>query len=148
MKLSQHFTLDEMTRSNTAIERSIRNVPNLRETANLQRLAATLEQIRATLGDVPILVSSGYRSSLLNAAVGGARSSAHLSGLAVDFTVPTFGPPLSVAQAIHAAGIQFDQLIHEYGRWVHLGLADGQGRQQLLTIDNRGTRPGLHAVRS
>lgn len=148
MKLSAHFTLDEMTRSNTAIERGIRNVPALRETANLQRLAGVLEQVRTALGGHPIIVTSGYRAPLLNAAVGGAKGSAHLTGLAADFTVPAFGTPLAVAQAIQAARIQFDQLIHEYGRWVHLGLADGQGRQQLLTIDSRGTRPGLHQVRS
>ena len=49
-------------------------------------------------------------------------NSAHMRGLAADFTAPTFGTVLAVAQQIARSDIEFDQLIHEYGGWVHLGL--------------------------
>ena len=98
------------------------------------RLADQLERVRAALGDRPILISSGDRSPKVNALVGGASSSAHVKGLAVDFTCPGFGPPRALCQRLIDAGIAFDQLIHE-GTWVHLGLADAgsRPRRQVLT---------------
>lgn len=145
MNLTTHFTLDELTRSQTAIDRGILNLPSTVQRANLKLLADTLEEIREALGH-PIKISSAFRSAELNAAVGGAKNSAHLDGLAADFTCPQFGTPLQVAEAIAAMGIKFDQCIHEYGKWVHLGIG-GQERGQLLTIDRMGTRTGLWGAR-
>ena len=73
---------------------------------------------------------------MLNQAVGGSRTSAHLEGLAADFTAPAFGSPLEVIRKIAASGIEYDQLIYEYGSWVHLGLArEGiTGRGEQLSI--------------
>lgn len=76
-----------------------------------------LERVRAVLG-CPILISSGYRSPKLNAAIGGARNSQHCKGEAADFIAPGFGSPMEVCKEIvkHQESIQFDQLIHE-GSW-------------------------------
>jgi hypothetical protein len=52
--------------------------------------------------------------------------------LACDFVCPDFGTPYEVAEAIARVGIEFDQLIREYG-WVHLGLSEGEPRRQTLT---------------
>lgn len=147
--LTPHFSLHELTHSDTAVARGIDNTPTAAVLANLQRLASVLERVRAVLG-VPIHISSGYRSPDLNRAVGGVANSVHMFGLAADITAPAFGTPLQVAQAIQAAGIEFDQLIHEYGRWVHIGLRDGEQRGQLLTYDNASKSPrvGLLPVRS
>ena len=147
--LSTNFSLDEFTLSQTAARLGLDNTPDAGSLRNLKRLADTLEQVRAALGELPILISSGYRSPALNRAVGGAANSAHLSGLAADFTVPRFGTVLATAKAVAASGILFDQIIFEFGRWVHLGLAeDGQEeRGQLLSIGVAGSYvPGLRVV--
>lgn len=137
-KLSPHFTLGELTASDTAARRAIDNTPSEAIVSNLHRVAATLEAVRALHGK-PLVVTSGYRCPALNQAVGGARDSAHVKGLAADINVPGISP-YDLGSAIINAGIEFDQLIHEFGSWVHIGLApDGvKPRGQLLTI-KRGT---------
>lgn len=145
--LTPHFTLSEMTDSQTAARKGIPNMPPVGspERANLQRTAETMEEVRTILGDKPILISSGYRSPAVNAAVGGSKSSAHMSGLAVDFSCPGAGTPLQICRALepHMKKLGIDQLIHEYGTWVHLGLTGGAPRHQAMTIDNKGTRHGF-----
>ena len=140
--MTPNFTLAELTRTDTGLP----NTPDADQLANLERLAATLERVRRVLGDNPLRVTSAFRSRAVNKAVGGSPTSAHVLGLAADFTCPRFGPPLAVCQAIEAAGIEFDQLIHEYGQWIHLGIGPRK-RSQLLTIDRHGTRSGLLEVR-
>jgi zinc D-Ala-D-Ala carboxypeptidase len=146
-QLTAHFTLEEFTDSQTAARKGLKNVPgeNSQARANIQRTAEVMEQVRSILGNKPILVSSGYRSPQVNTAVGGAKSSAHVHGLAVDFSCPGFGTPLQICKALepHMKSLGIDQLIHEYNTWVHLGLTDGTPRQMALTIDNRGTRSGF-----
>ncbi|OZI27992.1 peptidase M15 [Bordetella genomosp. 7] len=146
MRLSKHFTLTELTRSATAQRLGLDNSPTVHELANLMRLAAVLEDVRHVLGSRPILISSGFRSEAVNKAVGGSTSSAHRLGLAADFTCPDFGSPLMVCKAIASSGIQFDQLIHEKGSWVHLGLSHSVPRTQLLTYDGTRYLPGLQPV--
>jgi zinc D-Ala-D-Ala carboxypeptidase len=92
--------------------------------------------VRSLLGGVAIHINSSYRGPALNAAIGGSKTSAHMKGLAADFIAPSFGSVLEIAQAIAASGIVFDQLIHEYGTWVHIGLAatGKTPRQQKLSI--------------
>lgn len=144
MRLSPHFTLAELTRSDTAAARGIDNAPGSEHLANLQRLAATLEQVRALLGQ-PMLISSGYRSPALNRAVGGSSTSDHSNGLAADFTSPRFGAVRQVCEAIQASGIAFDQLIYEQGNteWVHLGIGTRMRRQVLSWSQRRGYVPGI-----
>lgn len=144
MKLSEYFSLAELTVSETAARRGIRNTPSAREMENLRATAEMMDIIRVTLGK-PVLVTSGYRSPEVNAAIGGSKTSAHCRGLAVDFTCPGFGSPLEVARKISAMGLEFDQIIHEFGAWVHIGFAEPgkPSRGQLLTINKRGTLAGL-----
>jgi zinc D-Ala-D-Ala carboxypeptidase len=146
-KLTEHFTLEEFTDSQTAARKGIHNVPpaGSQELKNIRLTAETLEQVRTLLGDKPILVSSGYRSPQVNAAVGGSKSSAHMSGLAVDFSCPGFGTPRAICKKLepHMKALRVDQLIHEFDTWVHLGLSAGPPRAMALTIDNKGTRSGF-----
>ena len=148
MQLSTHFALEELTFSELATRQGIANEAPAEIMPNLRVLAAALEMVRYKLGQ-PVLISSGYRSIQLNSAVGGALSSAHAKGLAADFRCPNFGEPLKVAAEIAGIAFDFDQIIHEFGRWVHLGIAapGAVGRKQLLTIDRAGTRPGLLPAR-
>ena len=148
MNLTEHFTLLEFTASDAARRLRIDNTPGTTAMHALQRLSELLEEVRDVLGGVPILISSGYRSAALNAAVGGSATSAHLLGLAADFTAPAFGSPRAICQELIAAGLVWDQLILERpsaavpdGRWVHIGLPQlGKPRRQILTAINRGGR--------
>ena len=144
-QLTTHFTLEEFTDSQTAARRGLSNTPPAHELENLERTAKVMEKVRTLLGDKPILISSGYRSPQVNAAVGGSKSSAHMSGLACDFSCPGFGTPRMICHRLnlHMKELGVDQLIHEYDTWVHLGLSAGAPRHQALTIDNRGTRNGF-----
>ena len=130
-KLSEHFTLEELTFSATAQRKQIDNKPPAEVLDNMKRLAAGLEEVRAVLGNKPMRINSGYRSPELNRAVGGARLSAHMAGYAADFVCPDFGSPLKIVKALAATGIQFDKLIQE-GTWVHISFAP-EARRQLLT---------------
>lgn len=134
--LSPNFALEEFTTSQTASRRGIDNTPDAAILKNLKHLAEQLEVVRKALGNVPMNISSGYRSPALNKAVGGSKNSAHMSGLAVDFTAPRFGTVLQTAKAVAACGVDFDQVIYEYGDWVHLGVAapGAQGKKELLSI--------------
>lgn len=150
--LSPHFSLDELTVSEMAARKGWDNTPPPGALANLRALADMLERIREELGAPAIIITSGYRSPLVNAAVGGCAGSQHLLGCAADYICPRFGTPLQVAKAIAESGIPFDQLIHEYGRWVHVSVPPVNSRRKprgmALTIDRLGTRPGLVEVRS
>lgn len=135
-KLSDHFSLNELTVTNTGID----NTPSGIELDNLKRLAISLEKIRA-LTNSPIFVSSGYRSPEVNKKVGGSSTSAHVKGFAADINAKGF-TSRQLANLIKDSDIEFDQLILEYPKsassWVHIGLANGKQRRQLLTID-KGT---------
>lgn len=120
MQLTAHFSLEEMTRSETAIRKGIDNNAPADILDNLTFTAMGLERIRSRLGK-PIYISSAYRSPKLNAAVGGSATSDHMQGLAADFTCPEYGSPRDVCKAIQRwkDEIGYDKLIYE-GDWVHI----------------------------
>lgn len=143
MNLSPHFSLEELTFSETAARNGWHNQPPTEFLENLKRLCETvLEPIRASLG--PVRVTSGYRCAELNAAVGSKPTSAHTQGRAADIKVASLRP-LILARTIQELDLPLDQLIHEFGSWVHVAIPawGSPARQQLLTIDKSGTREGL-----
>lgn len=119
--ITNHFSWQEAFHTN---HRSIDNSPNDEDfdnvVQNIGRTAIKLEKVRAILNK-PIIVSSWYRSPELNAAVGGAAKSDHMSGCAVDFICPTYGTPAQIAKKLsdYAYMVGFKQLILEHG-WVHI----------------------------
>ena len=146
MKLSKNFTLAEMTASQTATRLGIDNSPSLAHKVNLQRLATELLQpLRDALGH-GISVSSGYRSPTLNTRIGGSQTSAHSIGMAADINAHGYGDSRKLALFIRdwlvKNKVPFDQLILEFGTWVHIGLMNraGQQRRQVLTarLDKQG----------
>lgn len=135
MLLSPHFTLEEFLVSETAARKGINNTPTDEVVANLKRLCERLELVRA-LFNAPVVITSGYRCPALNAAVGGAKDSAHMYGRAADFIVPGMGSPLHIATRITKyPNIVFDQLINEFDSWVHFGIEpeDVDARRQTMT---------------
>jgi zinc D-Ala-D-Ala carboxypeptidase len=142
MRLSENFSLEELTASETAARKGIDNTPSEEVINNLKRLAAALQEVRALLNHRAILISSGYRSHELNQAVGGSATSDHCKGLAADFICPSYGTPNDIIRAIAASGLSFKQVIREFDRWVHLSIPEeGQEpRKQALIIDREGTR--------
>jgi zinc D-Ala-D-Ala carboxypeptidase len=145
MQLTPHFALEELCFSQEAARAGIDNTPSREVVANLLRLAKMLEKVRALLKN-PIHISSGFRCAELNTRIGGSTKSAHLEGRAADFICPAFGTPYVVAKRIAAARLGFDQMIHEYGRWVHIAVprANERADRELLSIFEAGRYlPGL-----
>ena len=142
MNLTEHFTLDELTSSETAERNGWDNTPSENELANLRRLASFLEEVKTALGGKPIMVSSGYRGKQVNDSVGSKDTSQHRVGCAVDFRVPQLTPD-QVVRTIIAAGLPYDQIIREFDRWTHISIPntpDAKPRKQALIIDKTGTR--------
>lgn len=132
MQLSENFTLDEATFSETAVRMGINNQPSDLQLENMKVAAQGMEQIRKLLGK-PIRVNSWLRLPAVNVAVGGSAVSSHMDGWAIDFTCAGYGDPYTVAKALKDSDIQVDQCIHEFGRWVHVSFAP-EMRNQFLTI--------------
>jgi hypothetical protein len=141
MNLTEHFTLAELTATS---HRQFDNTPNEAETANLQKLAEFLEQVKEALDGKPIMVTSGFRCKAVNDSVGSSDKSQHRTGSAADFRVPGMTPD-AVVRTIIEAGLPYDQIIREFsdpvagGGWTHISISDTPRRQALI-IDRSGTR--------
>ena len=143
MKLSENFSLEELTASETADRNGWDNTPNATELSNLVRLAAFLEEVKTVLGGKPIMVNSAFRCKQVNDAVGSKDTSQHRIGCAADIRVPNMTPD-EVVKAVIASGIGYDQIIREFDRWTHISIPNTAGsdpRRQSLIIDKAGTRP-------
>jgi uncharacterized protein YcbK (DUF882 family) len=142
MNLSKHFTLDELTASETAARNGWDNTPNPDELSNLNRLAEFLEQVKTVLGGKPVIINSAFRSKKVNDAVGSRDTSQHRIGCAADIRIPGMTPD-EVVKAVMAAGLGYDQVIREFDRWTHISIPNNpedKPRQQALIIDRSGTR--------
>ena len=141
-QVTPHFTLEELTASETAERNGWDNNPNGYERDNLARLADLLEQVKVVLGGKPIMINSAFRSKQVNDAVGSKDTSQHRTGCAADIRVPGMTPD-QVVKAVIASGIGYDQIIHEFDRWTHISIpstVDTAPRKQALIIDKAGTR--------
>lgn len=126
--LSPNFLLSDFTHSDTATRKGIDNriEPDSEEAFYLKRLCLSiLEPVLAKFGHIQI--TSGYRSPELNQMIGGAKGSYHTKGMAVDFVIHGV-TPLKICEFIKSEGLEYDELIHEHGRWVHVACAGTAGR--------------------
>lgn len=136
MRLSKNFTLEEFTRSQTAERHGIDMQPPELIVDNIRKLVqGCLQPLRDEAG--PMYISSGYRPLELNTRIGGSKTSAHVQGNAADFTVTGMNP-FDVCELILTMNLPFDQVIHEFGRWVHLGVADVLRGEQLTAYRKDG----------
>jgi D-alanyl-D-alanine dipeptidase len=136
MNLSKDFTLEELIRTSTGLD----NTPSEEEIENLRLLCVNvLQPARDALG--PIKVTSGFRSPAVNAKVGGAPSSQHVKGQAVDLMMS--GGQKKLLDWI-IANVEFDQIISEFPdkngnpAWVHVSFAEGKNRMQKLKAIKSG----------
>ena len=133
---SQHFTLEELCRSQVAVCLGIDNEPKRDDIiANLKRLAFhTLEAVRLLNDNKPITITSGYRCKELNKAVGGVATSQHQNGCAADFVVGSAEDNRRLFQKIKSSGsVPFDQLILEpQAGWLHISYIEGGNRFQII----------------
>ena len=146
MKLSENFTFAEFTASDTAARRGIDNTLPGGLIPTAQATAQMLERIRAALGGLPIIITSGYRCQALNAAIGSARSSDHVKAMAIDFKCPGFGLPYDVAKRLsgHIGALGIGALIHEYGQWIHVSTRiPEKAINRVITISAAGTQAGV-----
>ena len=134
-KITKNFTLSELVASDTATRMGIDNSPDDKATANLRLLAtAILQPLRDKYGK-PITVTSGYRCTALNKAVGGVATSQHLKGEASDIVCDDVKALFNLAKKMVESGqIQVGQLIDEYGRWVHISLPSNKHKNQILHL--------------
>lgn len=133
--IGRYFTWSEAIATS---HRGIDNTPDDETASNIMQTALKMDRVRDYLGQ-PIHVNSWYRSPALNKAVGGAKTSAHMLGYAVDFICPRAGDVEHVVQVLERSGIEFDQLIQENaqsasGGWVHISF-DPMMRKQVLLFD-------------
>lgn len=140
-----YFTITELCYSDTAKKKGIDNSPTTEVRANLLTLVNTILDPLREAWKSPIKVTSGYRCGVLNKAVGGSTTSAHLYGCAVDI-VPINGRIAEFKQFcldyFATRRHQFDQVILETkgaSEWVHIGLKkrDGSKRGQLMKYENK-----------
>jgi hypothetical protein len=143
MQLSEHLTLAEVTKSQTATRLGIDNTPTIDHMESLRAVAKKVfEPIRNYFG-VPIAVTSGYRSKALNEAIRGSRSSQHCKGQAVDIDADVYGR-VTNAEIFHYIKdhIDFDQLIWEFGDdknpdWVHVSYVESNANRGEILIAYR-----------
>jgi len=143
-KLSPHFTLGELTR--TSYHTLDGNIPSHVAIENLKNLCENwLEDLRYSYntlygdGEIPVVITSGYRSEEVNRLCGGAKGSNHLTGCAVD--IRCMGPEHQIRMASILLDIadgskrEFDELIFEKRgttRWIHFAVRPKDNRRKIL----------------
>ena len=148
MQLSKNFTLIELITSQEAARRGLDNTPTPQVITNLTNLVKNVLQPLRDLVGIPIVISSGYRSSAVNSAIGGAKNSEHMTGCAADFTIP--GKTNKETAQLIMYNLTFNQLILEFYRadnpyygWVHCSYSASGNKKEVLHFDGNNYYPGL-----
>jgi len=142
MKLSGHFSLSELTKSQTAVRKGIDNKPTLEHIENLTELCThVLEPTRRNFGK-PMVITSGYRSEELCEAIGSSKNSQHAKGEAADFEM--FGVDNKELAKYIKNNLIYDQLILEFynpddpsSGWVHCSYNKEENRKQSLLYNGK-----------
>ena len=137
-KLSEHFTLGEMTVSN---HKEVYNIPSHEAIANMKRLCGWLEALRERAG-TPIIINSGYRSPQLNKKIGGVANSNHTTGCASDIRVKDEEQLIRFANIVldyaKESHQEFDELLIEKNRygaiWLHLAVRPKENRHKVRIL--------------
>ena len=140
MKLTNNFILEELTVSQTALRNNIDNDPSKEHIENLRLLCENILQPLREDYNLPLVISSGYRSKKLAGLVGSKITSQHCLGCAADFTIPSVDNKKVFKHIVE--NLPMDQVILEYyteenGGWIHVSYIPN-GRGQALTKDKEG----------
>lgn len=132
--ISKHITLDEATKSPTAIRNGIKNIPNEEQLNNMKIVAeACFEPLREWYGK-PIKINSFFRCEALNTLVKGSKTSDHMKGRSIDIDAGSIEENKKLFDWCKA-NLKYDQLINEYNfSWVHISFHLGNNRNQILVI--------------
>ena len=142
-KISKHISYKEATFSQTATRKDIDNTPTPEILERMKALAENIfEPLRAYVGG-PIKINSFYRSINLNVAIGGAKSSQHTRGEAMDID-DTFGHMSNKEMFEFIKDeLDFDQLIWEFGddnnpAWIHVSyVSNKNNRRRILKAEKQ-----------
>jgi hypothetical protein len=146
MKISEHLDLAEVTRSESAKRKGISNEPTAEHLENFKKLAENIFEPIRNHFNVPIHISSGYRSKALNTSIGGSLTSQHCSGEAIDIDMDgsSNGVTNKMVFDFIKSTLNFDQMIWEFGNsnnpdWVHVSYeSTGKQRKQILKATKVG----------
>ena len=138
MKLSDNLSLNEVIKSDTAIKNGIDNNPTAEHLKALKTIANEVFQPIRDYFDVPIAISSGYRSRALNIAIKGSATSQHCKGEALDLDADVFGRVTNAEIYNYIKdNLEFDQLIWEFGtddepNWVHVSYTTKKANRKMI----------------
>jgi len=149
MNLSEHVTLAEVTKNNTASKYGIDNTPTPEHTENLKLVLNNIfEKVRAGLGNNPIYISCGYRGAAVNAKTKEAsKTSYHCFGKALDLDADVFGKVTNKQIFDYVrANCEYAELIWEYGTtsqpdWVHVAFDKGKNVKETLRCMSVNGKP-------
>ena len=141
MRISEHVSYREATKSNTATRRGIDNTPSDYEITNMVGVAENIfEPLRKWVGG-PIKITSMYRCEELNRAIGGSSRSQHCEGRAMDLD-DTFGYKTNKEMFEYIReNLNFDNLIYEFGDdnnpdWIHVSyISDDENRNRVMRAE-------------
>lgn len=129
--MNLNFKISELIQSETAIRHNINNMPDINSLDNMLYLICyCLQPIRDKIKK-PMIITSGFRNTEVNKLVNGATNSQHTKGQAADFVIKGMAVE-EIVNFIKNSGIEYDQLINEYGQWVHVSYNKGKNRKQIL----------------
>jgi uncharacterized protein YcbK (DUF882 family) len=146
MKLTENFTLAELTKSETAEKNNLDNTPNEQQIECLRQLCVHILQPLRDDFQKPLVVSSGFRSKKLSLLIKSKPTSQHCLGQAADFIIPSIDNKKVFKHIIE--NLPMDQVILEYYQeddmkdysnkgWIHCSYVPN-GRGQALTKDENG----------
>ena len=131
MKLN--FKISELIHSDIAIQNNINNMPDINALDNMLELIFHCLQPIRNLIKKPVIITSGYRNQQVNFLAGGAFNSQHKEGKAADFIIKGMTPK-EIVEIIKKSDIEYDQLINEFDKWVHISFNKDKNRKQIKKI--------------
>ena len=149
--ISDHVSYKEGVYSITATRRGIDNVPNDEQLANMELIAEKVfEPLRKYVGG-PIKINSFFRCPKLNKAIGGARSSQHMKGQAMDIDDTFEVVANSDMYNYIKNNLDFDQMIWEFGdddnpNWVHVSYVSKEDNRNRCLRAYKGNGKTLYNV--